>query len=71
METNAISRACALAGSQSALARLIGVSPQSIQKWCRTGSVPPKRVIEIEKAVNQQVTRYELRPDIYQRDDAA
>lgn len=67
-----IQRACELAGGQSALARLLSkpeapVSPQVVQHWCRNNRVPAERVLAVEAAVEGQVTRYDLRPDLYPR----
>lgn len=58
-----ICRAAKVAGGQSALARILKVTPQAVQKMCASGRVPAERVLEIEKATG--VSRYELRPDIY------
>jgi DNA-binding transcriptional regulator YdaS (Cro superfamily) len=71
MTMPAIARAAAKAGGQSALARLIGCTPQNVSKMCRTGHVPAERVLPIERAVNCAVTRHELRPDLYPPDQAA
>lgn len=60
-----IRRAVFLVGSQSALARKLGIKPQAVQRWCSTGVVPAKRVIDIERITEGAVTRYELRPDLY------
>lgn len=60
----ALKRAIAAADGQSELARRIGVKPQTVQQMLRKG-VPAERAIQIERAVAGQVTRYELRPDIY------
>lgn len=57
-------------GTQSALAKAIGVSEYAVTKWKRN-QIPPLRVIEIERACNGVVTRYDLRPDLYPRDHAA
>lgn len=65
MQTNAISRAAAIVGGQSALARKLGCTPQAVQKMCATGKVPAERVNSIVDAVDGQVTREELRPDLY------
>lgn len=48
------------AGSNKALAYLIGVSPQALSQW---DEVPPLRVIAVEKATG--VSRSLLRPDLY------
>lgn len=71
MNINAIRRATIVVGNQSALARLLGVTPQAVQQWCATGVVPAKRVLDIERATNGEVTRNELRPDLYPIEQAA
>jgi DNA-binding transcriptional regulator YdaS (Cro superfamily) len=63
--TNAINKAAQCAGGQSALARLLGLKPQAVQRWCSDGRVPAERVLDVEKAVGAKVTRHELRPDLY------
>ncbi len=59
----AIIRAVDKAGGQSALARILGVRPQAVQKWCASGVVPPLRVLAVEAATG--VCRKALRPDMY------
>lgn len=71
MTTNAISRAAHIAGGQSALARKLGCTPQAVSKMCASGKVPAERVIAVEEAVEGQVTRSELRPDIYPLNESA
>lgn len=71
MTTNAIERAANAAGGQSALARLLEITPQAVQRWCATGTVPSERVLDIERAINGQVSRHELRPDLYPIEQAA
>jgi len=66
-----IERAVSLVGGQSALARIIGIKPQSVRHWVVSGLVPPRRVIAIEEATGGKVTRQELRPDIYPSGRAA
>jgi DNA-binding transcriptional regulator YdaS (Cro superfamily) len=56
------------AGTQASLARLAHVKPQAITKWLARG-VPPARVLMLERLTG--VSRHELRPDIYPREDAA
>lgn len=66
METNALERAVELAGSQSALGRLIGKDQGAVWSWLNiTKKVPAEFVIPIELAVEGQVTRQQLRPDLY------
>ena len=65
----ALRRAVELAGSQSALARIVGVSQQAVFKWIRRGKqLPPEHVLAVEAATG--VSRYDLRPDIYPLEDA-
>ena len=66
-----IERAVEIIGSQSAVARIFGIKPQAVQLWCSTGKVPAERVLEIERATNGDVSRHELRPDIYPNESAA
>lgn len=60
-----IKRAVAWVGGQSELARRLRIKPQAVQRWCSTGVVPAKRVLDIERACDGEVTREELRPDLY------
>lgn len=70
MTISALETAIGIAGGQTALGRLIGKDQKSIWAWLNTTKqVPAEFVIPIEKAVNGQVTRFELRPDIYPIDD--
>lgn len=64
METG-IEKAVRLAGSQTALATLAGVTPQAVQKWVAQGFVPGERCRNLESALDAQVTRYELNPDVF------
>ncbi|TKA90377.1 transcriptional regulator [Halopseudomonas bauzanensis] len=64
---NAISKAADKAGGQSALAKLIGVSGQAVNRMCTTGRVPAERVLAIEKATG--ISRHELRPDLYPKEE--
>ena len=69
-EMRALKRAIAIAGSQSALARIIGVNQQNVNHWLLKGSrVPAEYVIPIERASYGQVKRHELRPDLYPIED--
>jgi len=63
MTKNAAARAANAVGGQSALARILGCTPQAVQRMCATGRVPAERVLQIEAA--SQVPRHELRPDLY------
>lgn len=60
----ALEAACKLAGSQAALARLIGAFPQQIGNWLtRDKEIDPGYCARIESALNGRVTRQQLRPD--------
>ena len=61
----ALERAILLAGGQTALGRTIGKSQSHVAQWRRRGRVAPTACIAIETAVGGQVTRYELRPDVF------
>lgn len=56
----ALQKAIRCCGSGLALAARIGVTPQALSQWHR---VPPRRVLEVERASG--VPRHELRPDLY------
>lgn len=66
MSIKALETAVEIAGGQTALGRLIDEDQKTIWAWLnKTKRVPAEAVIPIEKAVEGQVTRHELRPDIY------
>lgn len=62
--SEAAQRAVELLGGVRATAAAMGVSPAAVVKWKRT-RVPAERVLELERAVESRVTRYQLRPDVY------
>lgn len=64
METG-IAKAIRIAGSQTALGNLLGLTPQAIQKWAAQGAVPGERCREVEAKLDGQVTRYELNPAVF------
>lgn len=71
----ALERAITVAGGLSALADKIDQKPQTVNNW-RSRGVPPERVLDVEKATadengKPQVSRHELRPDIYPAEAAA
>ena len=73
--TEALEKAITVAGGLSALAEKIDQKPQTVNNW-RSRGVPPERVLDVEKATadesgKPQVTRSELRPDIYPAEEAA
>ena len=65
MKKEAIQRACEIAGGQSAMARLLGVKPPSVNEWIKGGRpVPAARCPAIEKATQGAVRCEDLRPDV-------
>lgn len=68
---SAIQKAIEHVGGVSALAGRLGVSYQAVQQWERAGRVPAERALEVERATNGEVTRQQLRPDLYPKDRAA
>lgn len=64
METG-INRAVQLAGSQTALANRLGVTPQAVQKWVEQGYVPAERCRAVESEFDGAVTRYDLNPAVF------
>lgn len=66
MDLKALEKAIELAGSQAELARRLGKKQAHIWNWLhRDGRVPADMAIAIENAVDGQVTRHELRDDLY------
>lgn len=68
MRDPALTRAIELTGSVTALAVCIGVTRPAVAQWRR---VPATRVLAVEKATGGQVSRHELRPDLYPVERAA
>lgn len=65
-EKTPLERALEKFGSQAALAVVVGRTQQAVSEICRRGSaVPAEWVLPIENATNGEITRHELRPDIY------
>ncbi len=66
MSLKALEKAVDLAGGQTALANLLGVTQGRIWNWLnRDQKVSPEMVIAIETATGGKVSRHDLRPDIY------
>lgn len=53
-------------GSQRRLAAALGITPHAFHRWTQ---VPAERVLAIERYTG--ISRHDLRPDIYPREDAA
>jgi DNA-binding transcriptional regulator YdaS (Cro superfamily) len=58
-----IYKAIKLAGTQSKLAKVLGISPQALSKQISKGVILPKHCIALEKLYPGQITRYELNPE--------
>lgn len=63
MNPSAVALAAKAVGSQTSLAKVLGCTPQNVQRMCATGRVPAKHVLKIEAASG--VSRHDLRPDLY------
>lgn len=64
MNTSELQRACRLVGGQAALGRKIGRSQSTVWNWLQRG-IPADECPTIEKATDGEVTRYQLRPDVF------
>ncbi|HZV57723.1 MAG TPA: YdaS family helix-turn-helix protein [Sphingobium sp.] len=66
----ALQEATALAGGQSAIARICGVRQPSVWKWLQSSKrLPAEHVLKVEAETG--VSRHLLRPDIYPFDHIA
>lgn len=63
MGGSVLRKAVKIAGSQTALAAMIGKTQGHISKWLERGYIPPDAVLAIERATG--ISRHELRPDLY------
>lgn len=52
-------------GSQAELARQLGIGVAAVTHWKRRGRIPADRVLAIERITGGQVSRHEMRPDLY------
>lgn len=66
MCSEVIERAIEICGTQVEFAKRLGCTYQNIQGWKKTGRIPAERVLQVESITDGQLTRYEIRPDIYQ-----
>lgn len=63
-KTTPISLACKLLGSQTALAKALGISSPTVHEWVNSDRpVPIQQAVRIEFITNGAVTRQMLRPD--------
>jgi DNA-binding transcriptional regulator YdaS (Cro superfamily) len=69
--TNIVDKAIDLAGSQAALAKMLDgrggrrCYSQKIAKWQKAGQVPADWCIDVEQVLDGQITRYEMRPEVF------
>lgn len=61
---DALTKAITLLGSQTALAKSLGGSAQTVNNWIKRGSVPAEHCPAIERATGGAVRCEDLRPDI-------
>ena len=62
--TESLQAAVEAIGSQSALARLLGITQSAVSKWIDRGQpLPAEHVLAVERETG--ISRHELRPDIY------
>ena len=67
---SALARAVRKAGSQTAFGNLLGKRQSVVHDWLRHGRpLPAEHVLAVEAATG--ISRHDLRPDIYPREDAA
>ena len=62
---SALEQAIRIVGTQQELARKLGIRAPSVAEWRCRGRVPAERCAEIERATNGEVTRHDLRPDLF------
>lgn len=68
MGKNSLEKAIAIIGSKRQFAIKLKVDRQNIYNWLSKG-LPAEWVLPIEKITKGQITRYELRPDIYPKEE--
>lgn len=67
-DTDAILRVVAYFGTQRAFSKAVGVSPEAVRKWVHGEQrITAERALQIETVTKGEVTRYELRPDLFNR----
>ena len=66
MSIEIIKQAERLAGGTTKLGEIAGVTSQCVSAWKRNGEIPLKHVMTIEKALQRKITRYQMRPDVFE-----
>lgn len=64
VDMEALLKAISLFGSQTALAKAIDGSPQTISNWIARGNIPAEHCPAIEQATGGAVRCEDLRPDV-------
>lgn len=65
-ETVALWRAVSIVGSQSGLARMIGVPQSTLNYWLHgAGRVPAEHCLAVARATGHKVRQAHLRPDLF------
>lgn len=62
---DALSKAIELADGVTRMAEKLGLRQSVVSNWKRRGQVPAERCLAIEQVTGGEVTRYELRPDVF------
>lgn len=67
MDMQALQRAIDIVGGQTSLAERVGTTQSQIWYWLQRSKkgVPAEFVIPIEQATAGEVSRHDLRPDLY------
>lgn len=69
--SEALAKAIEIVGGQTQLARLLGVKQANVWHWLnRAERIPAEFVLPIEKATGAQISRHDLRPDLFPDADA-
>lgn len=68
-EQESVKRAIQMAGSQDKLAAMMGVDQKAISNWLRREKrFPPRRAVQVARLFPDQITKHEMRPDIFDED---
>jgi transcriptional repressor of cell division inhibition gene dicB len=51
--------------TQRALAKAVDVTPQAVNQWFRDNKIPIRRAVEIERLTNGEISKSDIRPDIF------
>jgi len=63
--SSGLKRAIKIVGTQTALARILGVRQGHIWSWLHRSQAPVTKVVAISHATGWKVTPHELRPDAF------